>query len=168
MFNISLYNLRVLLVLIQVGLIVILSLDGFLVDNLMILISMNEDPEDKTIEAATVWFGVGASLIISQCLKIVFFAIGLHLNHIRLMNISTALDVLNTVLFTAMIGVLLFIGSELLAFQASGHFRDSLRDPVFPFILRHGFGIVFSVISAYGTYVLLSKLRRMMKQHENQ
>ena len=167
MFNISLYNLRVLSVLIQVGLIVILSLDGYLVDNLMILIGTNEALEENTVNAAIAWWGIGASLVISQCMKIVSLALGLHLNHIRLMKIAATLDALNVALFGAMLGVLLFIGNESLAFQASGQPKGSLRDPVFPFILRYSFGIAFSFMSSWTTYLLVSKLRRMMKQQTN-
>ena len=166
MFTLSVSNIRSSLIIIQAALIVILTLDGVLLDNLSILMDTF-----GTTKLPRIWFVVGIILLINQCLKITTLSVGLHLNHIRLIKTAARLDALNAVLFVTMLMVLLeleFAKEKPLAVNASCHWRNSSGDPYFQYFLRHGFGFVFSILSASATSLLLDKLRRVVSDQTTQ
>ena len=155
-----LYNLRVCLGLIQVGLIILLPFDGIYLDLFMTSLSRyrNEDeskiPKEfydqfqyqlKMLRLVT---SVMILLIANQSIKMLNLAFGLHKSHHRQIKISGILDLLNVVFFVALI-VIYHLPNTIYSYNRKR--QDIL----------HACGIVLSIASCALTFVVVSKLRQL-------
>ena len=150
------YYLRVALGLIQIGLHVILAYDVFQVRELLISLSKlkdfpgNNDRSQYIGNMTRIIVGVIILLLMSQALKMINLAIGLHKSHHRQIMTSGILDIFNMVFFVNIV---------VLCYLTNGSFT---KNPEFtPGDIRHIFGIVLSIASCALTFLLVSKYRQL-------
>ena len=158
MFSTSLlYNLRVCLGFIQVGLIILLTFNGLEVDEFTTIVSYYRkmdkleipqplyDLYQHKLTMATI---VCCVMIPIQSIKMLNLAFGLHRNHQRQIKISGTIDLLNVVFLMAFL-VIYHLPND----SFTEDFKIERRDIV------HACGIVLSIASCALTFFLVSKLR---------
>ena len=154
-----LYNLRVCLGLIQVGLIILLPFDGFQLDLLIESLSRYRDEDESKIpeefydqyqyqlKMTRFATSVIILLIANQSIKMLNLAFGLHRNHQRQIKFSGILDFLNVVFFVVFIVIC--------------HLPNAITYTLEREDIHHACGIVLSIASCALTFFLVSKLRQL-------
>ena len=171
----TLYNIQLALGLLQVALIIILSLDGSLVENLRMMIQVftliprfHSSPDiDALLKSFKAGYAVGIVVIVSQTLKISILSLAFHLDKIRLMIISGVIDAVNAALFIVMFAVFVDIAEKHAVTQGDDQMSSIGKSIWYQFCVRHFFGVVLSITSASVTYFLVSKLRQTYIQQRN-
>ena len=171
----TLYNIQLALGLLQVALIIILSLDGSLVENLRMMIQVftmiprfhSSSDIDALLASFKTGYAVGIVVVVSQTLKISILALAFHLDKIRLMIVSGVIDAINAVLFIVMFAVFIDIAEKHTATHGDDQVSSIGKSIWYQFCVRHFFGIVLSITSASVTYFLVSKLRQTYIQQRN-
>ena len=149
----QLYKLRVGLGLIQVGLIILLTLDGAQVSVMRIQLSeleaisrqspALEESLKSILKSLGGACGVTIILLVSQSVKMLALAVGLHRNKLRLTKMSGiwVMDIAHVILMS-----ILIVLNDL---------KVNKQD------ISHGFGIALSIASCCVTFVLVFKLRKL-------